>query len=175
MSDMNGIGRIEKARGIAAIGADISRILDAAFAGDSVRTVQQLPNLPHPAPLKKSLVAVGLRDANVLPSSLGDFAGVDESGGSVYGRALEVTASMLVCAPPACGAAECQRVFGIICDSLLFLQEEYSVTRIWCEDARYDKELSALALPCFARLKVMVTRGGNEAGVTDFIIRRVNT
>lgn len=157
------------------VSADLLRILNTAFAGDLVRAVEHMPATLRPAPLKKSTIALGLCDAEVLPCAMADFAGLNEGGESIYGRTLELTVSMLIYSPPNSTSAECQRIFGVICDRLLFAQTEYLTSRIWCEKVRYEKEIGALVLPCFARLKIMVTQTQNENGITNFIIRRVNT
>lgn len=149
-------------------------ILNGALAGNGARAGAEYPDRTRPAPLTQSLVAVGLQDAELLPRALADFAGLDETGGSVFGRTLEVTAAMNVCCPPAMGSAEAQRIFGLICDVLLFSQREYDVTRCWCGKAAFEKELGALVLPCFARLRMTVTARRDEANIRDFVIRRVS-
>ncbi|WP_312643382.1 hypothetical protein [Hydrogenoanaerobacterium sp.] len=152
---------------------ELVNLLRTAFAGEQAAIALQFSSAPHPVPLTKTMLAVGLQDAELLPCALSDFAGLDEDGNSLYGRMLEITAAIQILCPPGKEAAECQRVFGKICNSLLFVQQEYEVTRVWCGKVQFEKELGALVLPCYAKLHLTVCQQRQEQAIGNYVIRRV--
>ena len=81
---------------------------------------------------------------------------------------------MSVCCPTGDEAAGCQAVFSKLCDTLLFGGLAYEVKRVWCGKVTYDRELGALVLPCYARLRLAVQASEGVDGALDFVIRRVS-
>ncbi|MBC8547200.1 hypothetical protein H8711_09695 [Clostridiaceae bacterium NSJ-31] len=158
---------------IAQVTGDLIRVLSSALAGDGIRVAAEYPDKARPSPLSRQVVAVGIQDAEVLPCALADFAGLDEDGG-VFARSLELTAALSVCCPTGDEAAGCQAVFSKLCDTLLFGGLAYEVKRVWCGKVTYDRELGALVLPCYARLRLAVQASEGVDGALDFVIRRVS-
>lgn len=159
---------------MAQVTSDLIRVLSTALASDGIRVAAEYPDKARPSPLSRQVVAVGIQDAEVLPCALADFAGLDEDGGGVFARSLELTAALSVCCPTGDEAAGCQAVFSKLCDALLFGGLAYEVKRVWCGKVAYDRELGALVLPCYARLWLAVQASEGGDGALDFVIRRVS-
>ena len=155
--------------------AEVLTALEPRLAGAGVRVTSDYPDGARDMPPGRGVVAVGLQEATAVPCALCDYLGADENGRSLYGRTLEATLSLLVCVPPAEGGAGCRRVFGLLCEALLFDMTAHDVQRVWCAKTAYQKELGALVLPCCAKLRVQLARSDEGGGVTGFEIRRVTT
>lgn len=159
---------------ISNIATELVTQLNSAFAGKPITAVLQFSSAPRPVPLTQTRLAVGLQDAQVLPCALSDFAGLDENSNSICCRTMEITAAIKIYCPPKKETAECQRIFGMICDNLLFTKSKYDVMRIWCGHVQFEKDLGALVLPCYAKLRLTVNHHSQEQSISDFKIRRVN-
>lgn len=137
-----------------------------------ITVTEEFPQRARELPMKRGMVTVGLRDAEILPCAVSDFVGLDAQGRSLYAKSLEVTVAMGIFTRPPQTAAECQRVFGLICGALLFGEQAYDIGRVWCGEVRYDKESGALTLPCFARAALRLCRTEDAAGLAGFEIKK---
>lgn len=153
--------------------ADVIEALKPRFAQAGVLVTPDYPDRARDMPPDKGVVAVGLQEATAMPCALNDYLGADENGNSRYGRTLEVTLGFLACVPPAEGGAGCRRLFGLLCEALLFDMAAHDVQRVWCAKTVFQKELGALTLPCCAKLRIQLAQSTEGGGVTGFTIRRV--
>lgn len=89
-------------------------------------------------PLDRAVLAVGIEEIELTPAGFGGLLG-EEQGREVLGGSAKITARLDIYAPgPPDSGAFCCRIWETVCNALLEKAAAFGVTRLWCENLRWD-------------------------------------
>lgn len=111
---------------------------------ENIKFVSAFPSEISEFPIKVPIASVGVVKATV-PIANCIVEGTNKSGQTRYGTTADFELSLKICVPKTMSGIECYRAFDVIADACLRLDEIW-VTKVYCEDIKYNRNMGALVL-----------------------------
>lgn len=109
----------------------------------------EFPPINKAVPLKKAIVAVGIKDMKIIDKFVENDDGVLER--QEYCRTADINARLSICVPYSYGGTACHEIFTKIIDELTF-NTDLNITESQCEEIQSDRNTSALVLTATFRI-----------------------
>lgn len=103
----------------------------------------EFPPINKAVPLKKAIVAVGIRDMKISDKFVENDDGVLVR--QEYCRSADINARLSICVPYSYGGSACHDIFTKIIDELTF-NTDLNITESECDEIQSDRNTSALVL-----------------------------
>lgn len=103
----------------------------------------EFPPINKAVPLKKAIVAVGIKDLKIIDKFVENSDGILER--QEYCRTADIHARLSICVPYSYGGTACHEIFTKIIDELTF-NTDLNITESECEEIESDRNTSALVL-----------------------------
>ena len=103
----------------------------------------EFPPIEKAVPLKRAIVAVGIKDMKIVDKFVENDDGVLER--QEYCRTADIHARLSICVPYSYGGSACHEIFTKIMDELTF-NTDLNITESECAEIESDRNTSALVL-----------------------------
>lgn len=117
----------------------------------NLKIVSAFPSQISEFPIKKPIASVGVVKATI-PIANCIVEGTNTAGKVRYGTTADFELSLKICVPKTMSGLECYRAFDEVADACLRLDEVW-VTKVYCEDIKYNRNMGALVLTAGITLK----------------------
>lgn len=128
---------------IVALPASIVEWLSEREQLEDIDFFTEFPPINKAVPLKKAIVAVGIKDMKIVDKFAENGEGVLER--QEYCRTADINARLSICVPYSYGGSACHEIFTKIIDELTF-NTDLNITESECEEIQSDRNTSALVL-----------------------------
>lgn len=103
----------------------------------------EFPPINKAVPLKKAIVAVGIKDMKIVDKFVANDDGVLER--QEYCRTADINARLSICVPYSYGGSSCHEIFTKVIDELTF-NTDLNISESVCDEIQSDRNTSALVL-----------------------------
>ncbi len=116
---------------------------------EDINFFTEFPPINKAVPLKKAIVAVGIRDMKIIDKFIENDDGVLER--QEYCRSADINARLSICVPYSYGGSACHEIFTKIINELTF-NTDLNITESVCDEIQSDRDTSALVLTASFRI-----------------------
>lgn len=127
----------------------------------------EFPEKMKPVPLNKCRVSVGFDSLCAITNGLDDFIGEDISS-SHYGKQVDIVARFEIAVPERFSGTRCHIIFEQITQALMITPNDLGVTKMWCDNIDFNKNIGGFTLTCRSNLSTLIYTQHTELKFDSF-------
>lgn len=154
-----------------ALKQSIVTYLSQSIIDSDILFTHEFPDKMKPVPLSKCRVSVGFDSLSATTGGLDDFLG-DTADTTLYGKQVDIVARFDIVVPERLGGTRCHTIFEQMTGALMITRNDFGVTKMWCDDIAFDKNLGGFVLTCRSNLSALIYNQQPELIFDSFEVKQ---